>query len=95
MWLLPTLVRRDAVAIDVGAANGVYAYFLQRLARTCHALRPTRIALRCSRRLLGVTVHACALSDACGEAELRVPVANGTGLCRLGHDRAHERVVLP
>jgi hypothetical protein len=37
MWLLPTPVRRDAVAIDVGAANGVYAYFLQRLARTCHA----------------------------------------------------------
>lgn len=31
-----------------------------------------------------MTVHACALSDACGEAELRVPVANGTVYAGLG-----------
>ena len=76
--LLSQLVPRDAVAVDVGAAEGVYSWFLARYARACHAFEAnpaTASALR--RRLPRAQVHACALSDHAGELELRTPIVAG------------------
>jgi FkbM family methyltransferase len=76
--LLPRLVPPDAVAVDVGAAEGVYSWFLARRARQVHAFEAnpeSASALR--RRLPGARVHACALSDHHGELELRIRVVAG------------------
>ena len=76
--MLPSLVRRDEAAVDVGAADGVYSYFLTRLALECHSFEanPSSASL-IRRRVPRAHVHACALSDHHGELRLRTPVVTG------------------
>lgn len=76
--MLPFLVGRNDVAVDVGAAEGIYSYFLSRYARKCYAFEANpESAAAIRRRLPRVPVRACALSDRQGTVELRVPVIGG------------------
>ena len=75
------LVPRDRIAVDVGAAEGTYSYFLARYAVACYAFEAnSRSASILRARLPHVRVHACALSDCDGETELRIPIVDGLAL---------------
>jgi FkbM family methyltransferase len=79
--LLPLLASPQRLAVDIGAAEGLYSYFLQRHARECHAFEPNpKSAARLRRRVPNALVHAYALSDRHGELELRVPSVAGVVL---------------
>lgn len=73
--LLPFLVDSRRNAIDAGANKGVYTYFIAKYARHTYAFEPNPKMFRILRRNVGsnVTVSPVALSDATGEAELRIP----------------------
>ncbi len=73
--LLPELVPRGRVAIDVGANKGVYTRALARLASHVHAFEPNPKAVRWLQRALpdNVSVHTIALSDKDGHQDLYVP----------------------
>jgi FkbM family methyltransferase len=76
--LLPYLVDPMRTAIDIGAAEGVYSFFLQRLALRCVAFEPNpSLHLSLKRALPGVEIHQAAVSAVEGDATLRVPVVNG------------------
>lgn len=73
--LLEQLVPRSRVALDIGANRGIYTWRLARLARQVHAFEPQpELAARLQLAVPEARVHALALSDGDGEAELRVPV---------------------
>jgi len=75
---LKALVARDRLAVDIGAADGCYTWQLMRLAAACVAFEANpESAARVRARVPGATVHAYALSDRQGEAELRVPLRCG------------------
>ena len=81
--LLPYLVDRRRVAIDVGAADGVYTFHLQRLAQRCIAFEPNPLSHSDLKRALPeAEVHQAAVSAVDGHATLRVPVVNG--ICYRG-----------
>lgn len=72
-WLQP-----GAVALDVGANRGIWSWHLRRTGAVVHAFEPNAaLAERLRHALPDVVVHACALSDREGEAELRLPVVQG------------------
>jgi FkbM family methyltransferase len=73
--LLPALVDRGLLALDIGANDGVYADRLAGLAREVLAFEPNRECCRFLRRALAgrVRLEEVALSDREGRAELRVP----------------------
>ena len=76
--LLRYLVDPTRAAIDIGAAEGVYAFFLQRLALRCIAFEPNPSShLGLKRALPGVEIHEAAVSAVEGDATLRIPVVNG------------------
>jgi FkbM family methyltransferase len=76
--LLRHLVPHDAVAVDVGAAEGVYSWFLVRYARECHAFEAHPESAAAIRgRVPRARIHGCALSDRAGELELRIPIVAG------------------
>jgi FkbM family methyltransferase len=76
--LLRYLVDPTRAALDIGAAEGVYAFFLQRLALRCIAFEPNPSShLGLKRALPGVEIHQAAVSAVEGDASLRVPVVNG------------------
>jgi FkbM family methyltransferase len=77
--LLPFLVARDRVALDVGANKGVWTHFLSRLSRHVHAFEPNPKIFRVLKRGIArnVTAHQVALSNAAGTAEFRVPRRKG------------------
>ena len=76
--LLRYLVDPTRAAIDIGAAEGVYAFLLQRLALRCIAFEPNPSShLGLKRALPGVEIHEAAVSAVEGDATLRVPVVNG------------------
>lgn len=76
---LDRIVPRDAVTVDVGANCGLYTRTLARLSRTVHAFEPSRQMAAVLRRTsaANVQVHAIALSDRVGEAELLIPQGEG------------------
>lgn len=79
MGLLERLVPNRAVALDIGANHGIYAYALSRLAPEVHCFEPLA---ECCRYILdhhaaNITVHNVALSDGAGELELHVPIISG------------------
>jgi FkbM family methyltransferase len=75
---LEELVPRYRVALDVGASLGMYTSRLNRLARQVHAFEPhPELAARLRLAVPKAKVHALALSDRDGEAELRIPVVAG------------------
>ena len=75
--LIPTLSDPEKTSIDAGANVGTWAWEMARHARAVHAFEPNPKNLVKLRRNVGgrknVTVHAVALSDASGEAVLRIP----------------------
>src|ERR1700736_4860441 len=76
--LLRYLVDPMRTALDIGAAEGVYALFLQRLAQRCIAFEPNPSShLGLKRALPEVEVHQAAVSSVDGDATLRVPVVKG------------------
>jgi FkbM family methyltransferase len=76
--LLRYLVDPMRAAIDIGAAEGVYAFFLQRLALRCIAFEPNPSShWGLKQALPEVEIHQAAVSAVAGIATLRVPVVNG------------------
>jgi FkbM family methyltransferase len=74
-------VRRDGIALDVGASTGVYAYHLSRMARHVYAFEPNPEGAECIRRLRvkNIVVENVALSSQQGQATLRIPVVSTKG----------------
>jgi FkbM family methyltransferase len=79
LHLLPDIVPRDRVAIDVGANKGVYTHLLANLTPHVHAFEPNPKAYRWLTRALpaNVTAHRIALSDKDGDSLLYVPKHHG------------------
>jgi FkbM family methyltransferase len=76
--LLRYLVDPLRNAIDIGAAEGVYSFYLQQLAKRCIAFEPNpRLHANLKRALPAVEVHQAAVSSMETEVTLRVPVVNG------------------
>lgn len=80
MRLLPKLVKRGGIALDIGANRGVYAYALSKIAAAVHCFEPLiecchYIEAYASRK---ITVHNVALSDQAGTLRLYVPIINGS-----------------
>lgn len=84
--LLPELVARDKIAIDVGANKGVYTHGLARLCRAVHAFEPHPKMFPLLARALPANARAynVALSDADGTAELVIPSYNTAGFSNQG-----------
>ena len=75
LGLIPFLADRRRVSIDVGANKGVYAYALMPYSQAVHAFEPNPKLFRMlsSWGKGRVVLHTEALSNATGEATLRVP----------------------
>ena len=79
MALLERLVPNRAMALDIGANHGIYAYALSHLSPKVHCFEPLA---ECCRYILdhhaaSITVHNTALADRAGELELHVPIIGG------------------
>jgi len=74
-------VRRDGIALDVGASSGVYAYHLSRMARYVYAFEPIPESAERIRRLRvkNVVVENVALSSREGRTKLRIPLVSSRG----------------
>ncbi|MBC8007714.1 MAG: FkbM family methyltransferase, partial [Prolixibacteraceae bacterium] len=76
--ILPQLVDRQKLSVDVGGAGGVYAAMLVPLSQRVMVFEPVpRIVDELKKKFAGtalVRVEAIALSDASGVATMRVPV---------------------
>ncbi len=77
--ILPQIVPKGRIAIDVGANKGVYSHLLARVAQSVEAFEPNPKIYRILTRALprNVTAHQVALSDRVGTAELIVPMYGG------------------
>lgn len=75
LHVLPDIVPRERLAIDVGANKGVYTHLLAALAAHVHAFEPNPKAYRWLNRALppNVTPHPLALSNSDGSADLYLP----------------------
>ncbi|SFQ09743.1 FkbM family methyltransferase [Tranquillimonas alkanivorans] len=76
LHLLPKLCSRDLLSVDVGANTGVYSWHLARFSAGVIAFEPQPEHAAFLIRAFGrrVDVQQVALSDAPGEAKLRVPL---------------------
>ncbi|HEY0282311.1 MAG TPA: FkbM family methyltransferase [Rhizomicrobium sp.] len=81
LWLVPKLVNRAGLAVDVGANEGYWSLQLVRYAKHVHAFEPNPICLAQLRRVLPrrVALHEVALSDSSGTKSLRFD-PNNTGI---------------
>jgi FkbM family methyltransferase len=79
LTLLPEIVPRARISIDVGANIGLYTQALAKLSREVHAFEPVDELAEILRKIApgNVTVHQVALSDRSGMAVLSVPSAGG------------------
>ncbi len=77
LGLLPWLVPRSRVAVDVGANKGAYTRALLALAASVHAFEPNPALLPWLRRIHSprLTVHARALGARDGAGTLRIPLS--------------------
>ncbi len=77
--ILPQIVPRNRIAIDVGANKGVYSHLLARVCQSVEAFEPNPKIYRILTRSLprNVVAHQVALSDCVGTAELIVPMYGG------------------
>jgi FkbM family methyltransferase len=75
LHILPRIVPRARIAIDVGANKGVYSHLLARVAPQVQAFEPNPKLFRILTRALpaNVVAHRMALSDREGMAELIIP----------------------
>lgn len=81
LGLLPLLIRPGDRALDIGANYGTYALTLARLGARVDLFEPNpaiaAILSAWARAKIGVVVHALALSDRSGTAELIIPGEDG------------------
>jgi len=79
MALLEYLVPNRAVALDIGANHGIYAYALSRLSPEVHCFEPLAECCRYiqDHHAANIIVHNTALADQAGELELHVPIIDG------------------
>lgn len=79
MALLEHLVPNRAVALDIGANHGIYAYALSRLSPEVHCFEPLAECCRYiqDHHAANIIVHNTALADRAGELELHVPIISG------------------
>ena len=76
--LLRYLVDPQRIAIDIGAAEGVYSFYMKKLALHCVAFEPNpKSYSHLKRALAGVEIHQAAASVVDGNTSLRVPIVNG------------------
>jgi len=76
--LLKYLVDPRRIAIDIGAAEGVYLFYLQKLAKRCVAFEPNPdLYTNLKHALPGVELHQAAISSTEADVTLRIPVVNG------------------
>lgn len=89
--MLKDLVPRDRLAVDVGAAQGVYTWTLDRLASACWSFEANPVsAERVRKRVPRANVESTALSSADGRATLVVPRVSGIPAYGLASvDEAH------
>lgn len=89
--LIPRLADPRRVSIDAGANRGIWTEMLRRHSRAVLAFEPNpKLFRELSRRLgPGATALPCALSDATGTAELRVP-RRRRGYSNQGATLAHD-----
>lgn len=78
LQLLPYLVDPDKTAIDVGAAEGLYSFYLSKMAKRCVAFEPNPdLHSFLKRTMPSLELYNAAVSGVEGESILRVPVVNG------------------
>lgn len=81
LGLLPLLIRPGQRALDIGANYGTYALTLTRLGARVDLFEPNPVIAAVlaawARGKTGVEVHALALSDRSGMADLVIPGADG------------------
>jgi len=88
--IMSRLVTRGDVVVDLGANWGSYTWNLLRLVGPSghvHAIEPNPAMVRSLRAIGGgrpsLTLHAVAVSDRPGEAELNIPVVAGSTITEL------------
>jgi len=86
LYVLDRIVARDGTAIDVGANRGVFAYAFSRIVDRVEAFEPNPDCAAFAQRMLGTRarVHALALGDTNGRADLAVPVSEEGEALHLG-----------
>jgi FkbM family methyltransferase len=73
------------ISIDIGAAEGLYLYVLQKHSAACVGFEPNPLSYQHLKSCFsGVRLESCALSSASGESELRVPVVDEIPYCGFG-----------
>lgn len=84
--ILPLIVPADRLAVDIGANNGLYTYFLARIAPRVIAFEPIPVLADFLRRAVAsnVSVVEKAVSDQAGSADIHVPVAKGHPTYNIG-----------
>lgn len=81
LGILRSIVPPTQVALDVGAANGVYAWHLARIAAGCIAFEPNPTFARIlEMRLPDVQVMPFALSNFNRQTKLRIPLRTRTAI---------------
>lgn len=88
--IMERFVGKGDVVIDIGAAWGLYAWQLARLVGRrghVHVIEPNPAMTRSLNAIRGgrgnMTIYPLALSDTAGEAELHIPVVDGSKLGEL------------
>ena len=77
--LLPAVVPRHLISVDIGANIGEYTFPLSRLSSAVHAFEPAAEMASILKKIApaNVTVHELALSDKSGTTTLSTPTSNG------------------
>jgi FkbM family methyltransferase len=84
LWLVPIFCDKKKIAIDVGANQGQYSYYMAKFSRNVIAFEPNTDLWENLHRLLGRDFHveAAALSGKSSKATLRVDLSN-TGISTI------------
>ncbi len=77
--LLPFIVPADKLAVDIGANNGLYTYFLSKVARNVVSYEPIHVLAHFLERAVSsnVVVKEKAVSDQVGSMDIYVPTHKG------------------
>jgi FkbM family methyltransferase len=78
LYLVPLLCNKNQIAIDVGANQGVYTYYMAKFAKQVVAFEPNVDLLATLKRVAdkNVELQSAALSDVQGDSIMRVDPAN-------------------
>jgi FkbM family methyltransferase len=77
--LLPIIVPAERLAVDIGANNGLYTYFLSKISRNVVAYEPIHVLAHFLRQAVSsnVTVKEKAISEKVGSMDIHVPMKKG------------------